>query len=181
MDITGEKNITTTKHRVNQGIKGVNQVRLVKEDGTQAGTVSFHDALNMAKAVELDLVEVAPNSTPPVCKIMDFGKFQFEEKKKEKEQKRAAKISAVETKEIQINSVIQDGDLEIKIKNIKRILEEGNKVRVLVKFVGRQVQHIGIGKIILEKIVQAIPDAVIEKQPFFEARNLMMTLSSNTK
>lgn len=122
-------------------------------------------------------MEIAPQSRPPVCKIMDYGKFIFEEKKKEKDQKRAQRVSQVDTKEIQISPVIQDGDLKVKIKNIQRILDEGDKVRVVIKFAGRQLKHTELGKEIFDKVVAAIPQVIVEKQPVFEGKNLFVILN----
>jgi len=138
--------------------------------------MSSWEALRIAQEKGLDLVEIAPNSHPPVCKIMDYGKFVFEEKKKEKEQKRAQRVSQIDTKEIQISPVIQEGDLKVKIKNIQRILEEGDKVRVVIKFSGRQLKHVELGKEIFEKVVSAIPEVTVEKQPVFEGKNLFIIL-----
>ena len=135
------------------------------------------EALRIAQEKGLDLVEIAPNSHPPVCKLMDYGKFVFEEKKKEKEQKRAQRVSQVDTKEIQISPVIQEGDLKVKIKNVQRILEEGDKVRVVIKFSGRQLKHTELGKEIFEKVVSAIPGVLMEKQPVFEGKNLFIILT----
>lgn len=135
------------------------------------------EALRIAQEKGLDLVEIAPQSRPPVCKLMDYGKFIFEEKKKEKEQKRAQRVSQVDTKEIQISPVIQDGDLKVKIKNIQRILEEGDKVRVVIKFAGRQLKHTELGKEIFNKVVAAIPEVVVERQPVFEGKNLFVILN----
>lgn len=141
------------------------------------GIVNFWDGLKLAQDKGLDLVEINGKSSPPICKIMDYRKFLFEEKQKEKEQKRHARATRVDTKEIQINSVIQDGDLQIKIKNIQRILDEGDRVRVIVKFSGRQLRHMERGEPILEKVISAVPDAIIEKQPVFEGRDLSMVIS----
>jgi len=139
--------------------------------------MSAWEALKIAQEKGLDLVEIAPQGRPPVCKIMDYGKYLFEEKKKEKDQKRAQRISQVDTKEIQISPVIQDGDLRVKIKNIQRILDEGDKVRVVVKFAGRQMRHTELGKEIFDKIIAAIPEAIVEKPPVFEGKNLFIILT----
>lgn len=139
--------------------------------------MSAWEALKIAQDKGLDLVEIAPQSRPPVCKIMDYGKFIFEEKKKEKDQKRAQRVSQVDTKEIQISPVIQEGDLKVKIKNIQRILDEGDKVRVVIKFSGRQLKHTELGKEIFEKVTAAIPEIVVERQPVFEGKNLFVILN----
>lgn len=108
---------------------------------------------------------------------MDYGKYIFDEKKKEKEQKRNQRLMQVETKEIQISPVIQDGDLKVKIKNIQRILDEGDKVRVVIKFAGRQLKHTEFGKEIFDKVIIAIPSAVVERQPILDGKNLFIVLT----
>ena len=139
--------------------------------------MSAWEALRIAQEKGLDLVEIAPQGRPPVCKIMDYGKYIFEEKKKEKEQKRAQRASQVDIKEIQISPVIQEGDLKVKVKNIQRILDEGDKVRVVIKFSGRQLKHTELGKEIFEKVAVAIPEAVVERQPVFEGKSLFVILN----
>lgn len=135
------------------------------------------EALRIAQEKGLDLVEIAPMSRPPVCKIMDYGKFIFEEKKKEKDQKRAQRVAQIDTKEIQISPVIQEGDLKIKISNIQRILDEGNKVRVVIKFSGRQLKHTELGKELFTKVIAALPSVNVERQPVFEGKTLFLILN----
>jgi translation initiation factor IF-3 len=155
----------------------VARVRLIDENAQQIGTINFWDALKAAQDKGMDLVEIAPQSDPPVCKLMDYNKFLFEEKKKEKEQRKKERASQVILKDIQINPVIQEGDLNIKIKNIHRILNEGDKVRVVVKFTGRQMKHVELAKTIFEKIIDRIPDAVLEKNTDWEGRNIFIILT----
>lgn len=171
--------MTISTFRINNQIRSP-QVRLVDDESKQIGTMTSWEALRIAQDRGLDLVEIVPNSNPPVCKLMDYSKYLFEEKKKEKEQKKLQRASQVGLKEIQINSVIQDGDLKVKIKNIQRILDEGDKVRVVVKFVGRQLKHTELGKEIFDKVIAAIPDAVVEKQPVFEGKNLFIIINKPT-
>lgn len=168
-----------TTYRINKQIRA-SQIRLIDENAKQIGVVSFWDGLKMAQDRGLDLVEINGQSNPPVTKLMDYNKFIFEEKQKEKEQKRHQRANRIDVKEIQINSVIQDADLKVKIKNIQRILDDGDKVRIMIKFVGRQARHTELGEPILEKIITAIPEAVIESQPAFEGRNLLMLISKKT-
>lgn len=168
----------STNFRTNQNIR-TQQVRLIDEEAKQIGTMSPWDALRIAQDKGLDLVEIAPNSVPPVCKIMDYGKYLFEEKKKEKENKRAQRIAQADMKEIQISPVIQDGDLAVKIKNVIRILEEGDKVKVIIKFSGRQLKHVELGKPIFNKVISSIPGVVVERQPIFEGRSLFVILTKN--
>jgi len=166
----------STQFRTNNQIRSP-QVRLIDETATQLGTMSSWEALRVAQERGLDLVEISPNGNPPVCKLMDYSKFIFEEKKKEKDQKRAQRLSQVDTKEIQISPVIQEGDLKVKIKNIQRILDEGDKVRVVIKFSGRQLKHTELGKELFEKVTAAIPNVVVEKAPVFEGKSLFIILS----
>ena len=168
--------IISIQFKINTQIRAP-QIRLIDEAAKQLGTMASWEALRIAQEKGLDLVEISSNSDPPVCKLMDYSKFIFEEKKKEKEQKRVQRIAQVDTKEIQINPVIQSGDLNVKIKNIQRIIDEGNKVRVIVKFSGRQLKHTELGKEIFEKVVAAIPGVIIEKQPVFEGKNLSIILN----
>ena len=168
-----------TTYRINKQIRA-SQIRLIDENSKQVGVVSFWEGFKLAQERGLDLVEINGQSNPPVAKLMDYNRFVFEEKQKEKEQRRHQRATRVDIKEIQINAVIQDGDLKVKINNIRRILEDGDKVRIIVKFVGRQVRHTELGEPILEKIVAAIPEAVIEEQPSFEGRNLTMLISKKS-
>lgn len=166
----------STQFKINNQIRSA-QVRLIDETSTQLGTMPAWEALRIAQEKNLDLVEISPNGNPPVCKLMDYGKYIFEEKKKEKEQKRAQRVSQATMKEIQISPVIQEGDLKVKIKNIQRILDEGDKVRVVIKFSGRQLKHTELGKEIFEKVVIATPGALMEKQPVFEGKSLFIILN----
>lgn len=169
----------TTQLKINRQVKAP-YVRLIDENSIQIGSyILMDDALQIAQEKGLDLVEISPQAEPPVCKLMNYSKYLFEEKKKEKEQKRAQRVAQVDVKEIQINPVIQDGDLKIKIKNINRILDEGNKVRVVVKFSGRQLRHVELGKQLFEKVIAALPDVMLERQPIFEGKNLFIVISKN--
>lgn len=167
-----------TQLKTNKQIRAL-QVRLIDETSRQIGTMETWVALREAQEKGLDLVEISPHNELPVCKLMDYGKYVFEEKKKEKEQRRTQRISQADLKEIQVSPVIQDGDLKIKIKNIQRIIDEGDKVKIIIKFSGRQLKHAELGHSILEKIVMAMNNVIIEKQPSFEGKNLFLTLSKN--
>ena len=133
----------------------------------------------MAQEKGIDLVEISPAARPPVCKLMDYGKFVFDERKREKDQQRAQRMAQVDTKEIRLSPVIASADLDVKIKAVKRILDEGDKVRITIKFKGRQLQHIDLGKPIFEKIVNELPEVVIEKPPVLEGKQLFMILGKN--
>ena len=142
--------------------------------------MSIHDALKVASDASLDLVEVAPNSSPPVCKLMDFGRYKYELKKKSSEQKKKQKT--IMLKEIKIRPNIGDGDLDIKIKYIKNFFLEGHKVKVSVNFRGREIVHNSIGKDIMTKILKEVEElAKIDMEPKLEGNNMTMMLSSNNK
>lgn len=140
------------------------------------GTVEFHKALDMAYDKKLDLVLVAPNSVPPVCKIMDYGKYKFEQAKKEKEAKKKQKVQ--ETKEIRITPNIEEHDFGFKCKNARKFLEDGNKVRITVRFRGREVNNIKMGENILNKFIEELEDiSTVEKTPKLEGKNLFIILA----
>lgn len=168
----------STKHdgpRVNQEITS-NMVRLVDEDGEMIGIVSKHDALIQAQEVGLDLVEVSPNADPPVCKILDYGKFKYEQQKKKNEAKKKQKV--VEIKEIQMRPMIDDNDFEIKCRAITRFLEEGDKVKISMRFRGRELAHQEIGMGILLKVKEKfVETSKVDHMPKLEGKQMLMILS----
>lgn len=168
----------TTNLRTNKQIRA-QQVRLIDATSKQIGIINFFDALKMAEESDMDLVEISGDSNPPVCKIMDYDKYIFAEKKKEKENKKLQRANFVDIKEIQINPTIHDADLNVKIKNICRLLDEGDKVKIIVRFAGRQIRHAELGKTILQKIIDAIPTAIIDAPPVFEGKHLFLILDKN--
>ncbi len=152
------------------------QVRLIGEDGAQLGIVSSQEALEMAYNANLDLVEISPNSNPPVCKIMDYGKFRFETMKKQKEAKKNQKV--VEFKEIWLSMTIDIGDLNVKAKQTIKFLSQGNKVKVSIRLKGRQNAHSSIGIDVMNKFYEMVKEsAVLEKKPLLEGRNILMILA----
>lgn len=152
------------------------QVRLIGEDGSRLGIVSSQEALEMAFNANLDLVEIAPNSNPPVCKIMDYGKFRFETMKKQKEAKKNQKV--VEFKEIWLSMTIDIGDLNVKAKQTVKFLSQGNKVKVSIRLKGRQNAHSSIGIDVMNKFYEIVKEsAVLEKKPLLEGRNILMILA----
>ncbi|HHV79947.1 MAG TPA: translation initiation factor IF-3 [Firmicutes bacterium] len=161
--------------RVNQAIKA-REVRLVSPEGEQLGIVSLKDALKAAADRGLDLVEVAPTAKPPVCRIMDFGKYKYEQAKKDREAKKKQKIS--ELKEIKVRPTIDDHDFDVKLRSVRRFLADGDRVRIVVMFRGREIVHLDIGKAILERFAKGVADsAVVEKVPKVEGKNMTMTLA----
>ena len=167
--------IANDTHQVNEEIVD-SEIRLIGENGDQLGIMSAEEALNIAEEQGYDLVKIAPNSTPPVCRIMDYGKFRFEQTKKEKEAKKNQRV--IEIKEIRLGPSIGDNDFNTKIKNGIKFLNEGNRVKVSVRFRGREMAHTEIGKELLDQFAARCEDvATIDKQAKLEGRNMFMFLS----
>lgn len=161
--------------RVNKEITAP-QVRLVGADGEMVGVVSSQDALAMAKEANLDLVEVSPNAEPPVCKIIDYGKYKYEVQKKKAEAKKKQKV--VELKEVQIRPGIDENDFQVKLRAIHRFIAEGNKVKVCMRFRGREVAHNEIGLEVLNRIKENIESiAKVDNNPKLEGKQIIMLLS----
>ncbi len=160
---------------INNEIKA-KEVQLISDDGEKLGVISLKEALDKADEKNLDLVLVAPNVNPPVCKIMNYGKYKFEQAKKEKEAKKKQKV--LEIKEIRITPNIEEHDFGFKSKNARKFLEDGNKVKITVRFRGREVNNIKMGEDVLDKFTEALEDiAVVEKKPKLEGRNMFIMLS----
>ena len=158
----------------------VREVRVVDEEGNQLGVLPTFEALRLAQERGVDLVEVAPNAVPPVCRLLDFGKFQYERQKKDREARKAQKV--IEIKEIRLKPRTGEHDLDTKVRKSLGFLEEGAKVRVTVRFRGREITHPEIGREQLAEFAQKVGDAaVIEQQPAMEGPNLFMMLSPNLK
>jgi translation initiation factor IF-3 len=162
--------------RVNDQIRA-DRIRLVGADGEMVGVVSVREALRAAEEAGLDLVEISPNADPPVCKILDYGKYKYEQQKKAAEARKKQKV--IEVKEIQIRPRIDDHDYQVKLKAAKRFLEEGDKVKVVLKFRGREMAHTQIGLDLLKKMIEDIGTiGKVETEPKMEGRQVMMILSS---
>ena len=160
--------------RINEQIR-VPQVRLIDSDGTQLDIVSTKEAQQISADRGLDLVEIAPQAKPPVCKIMDYGKYRFEQVKREKETKKNQKVIAI--KEVKLRPNIEDHDFETKAKNGERFLKSGNKVKVTIMFRGREITHPDLGKELCLRMAQRLEEcSVIEKTPKVEGRNMNMIL-----
>ena len=165
--------------RINEQIR-VREVRLIDDKGDQKGIVPTIEALKMAKEQELDLAEVAPQANPPVCKILDYGKYRFEQEKKLRDSKKNQK--QLKLKEIRMQPKIGSGDLDFKSKHVQEFLNEGNKVKVTIRFRGRELAHTELGYDVLKEVLKRLDDEyVIEKQPAMEGRFMSMTLSPKTK
>jgi translation initiation factor IF-3 len=151
-------------------------VRLIGPEGQQVGVVPVYDALRQARDAGMDLVEVAPGAVPPVCRILDYGKFKYEQARKEREAKRNQKASELKGMRLQPN--IDDHDLETKTRTISEFLGDGDKVKVTVIFRGRQIAHSNIGREVLEKIVESLKDvALVERSPFMEGKTMTVILA----
>ena len=152
------------------------EIRLVGEDGEQLGIMSAKDALKMAKEAGLDLVKIAPTAKPPVCKIVDYGKYRYEQARREKEAKKKQKTT--EVKEIQLSPNIDVNDLTTKANQARKFLEKGNKVKVALRFRGREMAHMATGKEVLDAFLEKVSDvAVVEKPAKLEGRSMIMVLA----
>jgi translation initiation factor IF-3 len=161
--------------RVNEEIR-IPQVRLIDQDGEMQGVLTVREAMQRAFAVGLDLVEISPNADPPVCKILDFGKFKYEQQKKKNEAKKKQKV--IEIKEIKVRPNIDENDYQVKMRAMKSFIEEGDKVKVTLRFRGREMAHQDIGVKVLERIrTEMDPTSKVEQMPRMENRQMVMVLS----
>ena len=152
------------------------EIRVISETGEMLGVMSPREAMRLAEEADLDLVKISPNAVPPVCKIMDYGKFKFEQAKKEKENRRNQKV--VEIKEVQLSMTIDVGDLNVKAKQATKFLGEGNKVKVSIRLRGRQMAHSNLGRDVMNNFFEGLKEiAVIEKPINMEGRNIIMILA----
>lgn len=155
------------------------EVQLIGVNGEKLGVVSTKEALETAEKENLDLVLVAPNGNPPVCKIMNYGKYKFEQAKKEKEARKKQKT--FETKEIRITPNIDKHDFDFKAKNAKKFLEDGNKVKITVRFRGRELNYVKQGETVLNQFIDVLSDiAIAEKRPILEGKNLFIILAKKS-
>ena len=167
--------IATANYQINEEIRD-KEVRVIGVDGAQLGIMSSAAALEIAEGKDLDLVKIAPGSNPPVCKIMDYGKFRFEQLKKEKEAKKNQKV--VEIKEIRMSPSIDTNDFNTKVKSAVKFLNDGNRVKVTVRFRGREMAHTSLGQELLKKFGADCSEiATIAKDAKLEGRNMSMFLS----
>lgn len=151
-------------------------MRVTSASGEQLGIMATRDALRMAEEQHLDLVEVAPKAKPPVCRIMDFGKYRYEQQKREKEAKKKQKIVTI--KEVKLRPNIEQHDFDVKLKNALRFLEEGNKVKVTIMFRGRELSHPELGREVLNKVADRLKELVsIERDAKLEGKNMTMILA----
>lgn len=178
----GDPDISTPQdkqNRKNNEIR-VPRVRVIGSDGEMIGVLSRDEALAKAEEEGLDLVEIQPNADPPVCRIMDFGKFKFETQKKAAAAKKKQKV--VEIKEVKFRPVTDEGDYQIKLRNLRRFLEEGDKGKVTLRFRGREITHQEIGMRLLERVRDDLTDcSVVENMPKLEGRQMIMVLGPKKK
>jgi translation initiation factor IF-3 len=167
--------ISAGDYRINDQIR-TREVRLINEENVNEGIVDIRDALRKARDAELDLVEVAPNANPPVCKIMDYGKFLYEKAKREREARKSQK--QIEIKEIRFRPKTTEHHLSFKVRDARRWLEDGMKVRVRIRFKGREITYPEIGRELLDSVAEQLSDvSEIEQPPTMEGRTMLMMLT----
>lgn len=167
------------RNRLNDAITAV-EVRLIGKDGEQVGIVSIEEAQAAANDAKMDLVEIVPNAEPPVCRVMDYGKFVFEAKKQKQEARKKQK--QVQIKEIKFRPGTDIGDYNIKLRNLRKFLEEGNKAKVTMRFRGREHAHRDLGLELLERVEKDLSDiAQVEQRPIMEGRQMVMVLGPGRK
>ncbi|MEG0798584.1 MAG: translation initiation factor IF-3 [Acidaminococcaceae bacterium] len=161
--------------RINEEIRA-HEVRVTGDDGEQLGIMSGREALELALEQHLDLVEIAPNAKPPVCRIMDYGKYRYEQQKRDKEARKKQKTFDI--KEVKLRPGIEDHDFEVKFKNAVRFLEDGDKVKVTIMFRGRELSHPELGQVLLTKMAAQLTDlAIIERAAKLEGKNMIMIVA----
>jgi len=161
--------------RINEEIRS-REVQLIDTTGDNKGAVDIETALGLAQAAGLDLVEIAPNSNPPVCKILDYGKYKFQAQKKAAEARKKQKV--VEVKEIKLRPMIDDHDYDVKMRSMRRFFEEGDKVKVTLRFRGREMAHQELGTKLLNRVKDDVePIAKVESEPRYEGRQMIMILA----
>jgi translation initiation factor IF-3 len=172
--------LSAKNHRINEQIR-IKEVRLIDDEGEQAGVVPTEKALEMAREKGLDLVEVAPNAKPPVCKLIDYGKYKYEMDKKNRESKKNQ--TQVKLKEIRMQPKIEGHDLQFKTKHVLEFLHEGNKCKVTVRFRGRELAHTHLGKDVLLKVLELLGEDnyILDRPPTMEGRFMSMILSPKGK
>lgn len=156
------------------------EVQVIDDEGNKLGKMSTHDAIDLAMDKNLDLVLVSSNADNPVCKLMDYGKFKFEQSKREKESKKKQKT--FELKELRVTPNIEEHDFNFKIKNAKKFLSDGNKVKITVRFRGRELNYVKLGEQVLNKFAESLTEfATLEKKPLLEGKNMFIILAPNNK
>ncbi|MDQ0416779.1 translation initiation factor IF-3 [Thermoactinomyces sp. DSM 45891] len=163
------------QHQINEAIRA-REVRLIDANGDQAGIVALRDALKMAQEQNLDLVNIAPQAKPPVCRIMNYGKFRYEQSKKDKETRKNQKI--VQLKEVRLSASIEENDVQTKLKHVIKFLQHGDKVKLSIRFRGRQITHQELGRKVLDRVAQEVKEiADVERPAKLEGRQMIMILN----
>lgn len=153
---------------------------MVDQNGTQLGVMSSRQALELAEEQQLDLVKIAPQAKPPVCKLMDYGKYRFEQSKREREIRKNQKV--ISLKEVRLSATIEDHDLDVRYRNAVRFLQDGNKLKVTIRFRGRQIAHSEIGAQVMKEFAERISEyGVVERRPMLEGRNMFMIVAPKEK
>lgn len=165
---------TSKELQINEQIRD-REIRLVDSNGDQLGIISSKEAQKLASEKNLDLVKIAPQAKPPVCKIMDYGKYKFELAKKEKEAKKKQKV--IDVKEIRLSATIEKHDFETKLKHAQKFLSDGDKVKVAIRFRGREIAYTKVGLEVLKSFAEACDTATVEKAPKLEGRSMFMILA----
>ena len=169
------KNSRKPLHRINSQIRN-EEVRVLLDDGEQLGVMKTQEAINVAKERKMDLVEIAPNNNPPVCKIIDYGKFKYQEQKKKNEAKKKQKT--IETKEIKIRPGTGEHDYQVKIKNANKFIKEGNRVKFSLRFKGREMEHSNLGIEMLKRVKQDLIEVIrVEMEPKIEGRQAFLVVA----
>jgi len=168
-------NIAKEEPRINEQIR-IREIRVIGVEGEQLGVMNPRDAMQIAIENHLDLVEISPNAKPPVCKIMDYGKYRYEQQKREKEAKKKQKV--IDVKEVKFRPGIEDHDFEVKLKNAIRFLGDGDKVKCTIMFRGRELTHPELGEVLLNRVADQLKDlAVVERKSKLEGRNMIMIVA----
>ncbi|HLR77818.1 MAG TPA: translation initiation factor IF-3 [Burkholderiaceae bacterium] len=170
---------TDKAHRINGEIR-VPEVRLIGLDGEQMGIVKIAEALQKSEEFEVDLVEIAPNANPPVCRLMDYGKFRYQEQKRQQEARARQKV--IQVKEVKFRPGTDEGDYKVKLRNLRRFIEDGDKAKVTLRFRGREMAHQDLGMRVLERVRDDMEDiAQVEAMPKLEGRQMVMVLAPKKK
>lgn len=173
------KNIAKEEPRINEQIR-IKEIRVVGDEGEQLGVMSPREAMEIANERHLDLVEIAPTAKPPVCRIMDYGKYRYEQQKREKEAKKKQKV--IDVKEVKFRPGIEDHDFEVKLKNAMRFLNDGDKVKCTIMFRGRELTHPELGEALLDRVAEKLKDvAVVARKSKLEGRNMIMIVDPKPK
>ncbi|MFA5520426.1 MAG: translation initiation factor IF-3 [Castellaniella sp.] len=170
---------TEKAHRINGEIRAP-EVRLIGPDSEQLGVVKLSEALRQSEELEVDLVEIAPNATPPVCRLMDYGKFRYQEQKRQQEARARQKI--IQVKEVKFRPGTDEGDYQVKMRNLRRFIDDGDKVKVTLRFRGREMAHQELGMRVLERVRDDMIElAQVEAMPKLEGRQMVMVLAPRRK